>query len=56
MKRVKGEKCRLSDLRIGEQCKILSNEIRPKQVRLRLLEMGLIPETKIKIKKIAPLR
>ena len=56
MRRIKGEKCRLSDLKIGQQCKILSNEISQKQLRLHLLEMGLIPETVVKIKKIAPFR
>ena len=56
MKRIKGEKCRMSDLKIGQSCKILSVEIRKKQLKLHLLELGLVPETKIKIKKIAPLR
>ena len=56
MRRINGEKCRLSDLKIGQQCKILSNEIKPKQLRLHLLEMGLIPETIVQIKKIAPFR
>ena len=56
MKRIKGEKCRLSDLKIGQIGKILAVNIRNIQLRLHVLEMGLIPGTIVKIKKTAPLR
>lgn len=56
MKRVKGEKCRLSDLKIGQLCKILRVEITENDLKRHLLEMGLVPDTLVKIKKIAPMR
>jgi len=56
MKRIKGEKCRLSDLKIGQLCKILSVEIKNTDLKRHLLEMGLVPDTLVRIKKIAPMR
>lgn len=56
MKRVKNEKCRLTDLYINQLCKVLEINIFDKQLKLRLLEMGLVPNVIIKMKKKAPFR
>lgn len=56
MKRVKNEKCRLTDLYINQRCKVLEINIFDKQLKLRLLEMGLVPNVIIKMKKKAPFR
>lgn len=56
MKRIKGEICRLSDLKVGQSAKILCINISNQELRIHLLEMGLIPSTKVIIKKVTPLR
>lgn len=56
MKRIKGEKCRLSDLKIGQLCKILSLEMKNIELKIHLLEMGIIPGTITKMKKKSPFR
>ena len=54
MKKV-GEKCVLSDLAVGQTAKILKlNEIN-KAIRRHLLDMGIIKDTEVTIKKIAPM-
>ena len=56
MKRIKGERCRLSDIRVGQICNILYLEIKESELKKHLLEMGLIPQTIVKVKKKAPFR
>ncbi len=55
MKRVKGEICRLSDLKVGQLGKVISIQIPAGDLKRHLLEMGLIQDTVVKVKKIAPL-
>ena len=54
MKKV-GEKCVLSDLEVGQEAKILRLNETNKAVRRHLLDMGLVKDTKVTIKKIAPM-
>lgn len=54
MKRIKGEKCMLWDLRVGQLCKVLNINIEDNELKNRLLEMGLVPKTVVKIKKKPP--
>ena len=54
MKRTKGEKCNLFDLKIGQSAKILEINIKETELKIHLLEMGLAPGTKITIKKQSP--
>lgn len=54
MKRIRGEKCTLSDLKIGQLGKVLNINIENKELKNRLLEMGLITNTVVKIKKKSP--
>lgn len=54
MKRIKGEKCSLSDLKVGQNARILEINIRDLDLKRHLLEMGLIKNTSVNIKKIAP--
>lgn len=54
MKRIKGEKCKLSDLKVGQNCKILELNIENNDLKRHLLEMGLLKNTIIEIKKSAP--
>lgn len=54
MKKI-GEKCLLSDLKVGQKAKIIKiNEIN-KKIRRHLLDMGVTRDTEVKIKKIAPM-
>ena len=55
MKRIKGEKCTLSDLKVGQSCKILKINIDDLDLKRHLLEMGLTTNTMVKVKKVAPL-
>ena len=55
MKRIKGEKCNLSDLRAGQVGEVLEINIKDKTLKRHLLEMGLVRSTIVKIKKVAPL-
>lgn len=54
MKRIKGEKCNLFDLKIGQSAKILDVNIKENDLKIHLLEMGLTPDTKVIIRKIPP--
>ena len=55
MKRIKGEKCTLSDLKVGQSGKVLELNMDDVDLKRHLLEMGLITNTIVKIKKAAPL-
>ena len=46
---------KLSELKINTYAIIISNNIANKKVRIRLLELGLVPGSIVKITKIAPL-
>ena len=46
---------KLSELKINTYAIILSNNVLNKKSRIRLLEMGLVPGSLIKVTKIAPL-
>ena len=54
MKRVKGEICNLADLKVGQHGKIIAVNIKG-ELKIHLLEMGLIKNTEVRVKKIAPL-
>ena len=54
MKKV-GEKCLLSDLVVGQTAKILRLKETNKAIRRHLLDMGIIRDTEVTIKKIAPM-
>jgi len=54
MKKV-GEKCLLSDLMVGQKAKILKLNETNKAIRRHLLDMGMIKDTEVTIKKIAPM-
>ena len=54
MKKV-GEKCVLSDLVVGQTAKILKLNEKNKAIRRHLLDMGIIKDTEVTIKKIAPM-
>ena len=51
----KGEKCVLADLLVGQSAKVLKLNETNKAIRRHLLDMGLTRDTKVKIKKIAPM-
>ena len=55
MKRVIGERCFLSDLKIGQLGKVLDIFIDVEDVKIHLSEMGIVKNTIVKIKKVAPL-
>lgn len=54
MKRVKGEKCNLFDLKVGQTAEILEINIKDEDLKIHLLEMGLTPKTIVTIKKLSP--
>ena len=54
MKKV-GEKCLLSELKVGQRAKVLKLNETNKAIRRHLLDMGVIRDTEVKIKKIAPM-
>lgn len=54
MKKV-GEKCVLSDLKVGQVAKILKLNETNKAIRRHLLDMGMTRDTIVAIKKIAPM-
>lgn len=54
MKKV-GEKCLLSELKVGQKAKVLKLNETNKAIRRHLLDMGVTRDTKVKIKKIAPM-
>lgn len=50
-----GEKCKLSELQVGQIAKVLKLNEENKAIRRHLLDMGVTRGTTIKIKKIAPM-
>lgn len=54
MKKI-GEKCVLSDLKVGQSAIVLKLNETNKQIRRHLLDMGVTRATKITIKKVAPM-
>jgi len=54
MKKV-GERCALSDLKVGQIAKILKLNETNKAIRRHLLDMGMTRDTVVTIKKIAPM-
>lgn len=50
-----GEKCYLSDLKVGQRAKVLKLNEKNRAIRRHLLDMGIIRETEILVKKIAPM-
>jgi Fe2+ transport system protein FeoA len=54
MKKI-GEKCVLSDLKVGQKAKVLKLNETNKAIRRHLLDLGVTRETIVTIKKIAPL-
>ena len=54
MKKV-GDICSIADLKIGQAAIVKNLNIKDKQIRRHLLDMGITRDVKIKIKKIAPM-
>ena len=52
--RKKGECCMLSELKVGQNGKILGIEEKNREIRRHLLDMGIIVGTIVEVKKIAP--
>lgn len=50
-----GEKCVLSDLRVGQKARILKLNENDKAIKRHLLDMGVTRGTEVTIKKIAPM-
>lgn len=50
-----GEKCNLSDLKVGQRAKVLKLNENNKAIRRHLLDMGVTRGVQITIKKIAPM-
>lgn len=50
-----GEKCNLSDLKVGQKAKVLKLNENNKAIRRHLLDMGVTRGVQITIKKIAPM-
>ena len=50
-----GEKCVLSDLKVGQTAIVLKLNETNKQIRRHLLDMGVTRNTKVTVKKIAPM-
>ena len=46
--------CKLSDLKIGQQAKVIKLDFNNKETKRHLLDMGITRGTIIKIKKVAP--
>ena len=51
----KGQKCHLSDLKIGQKAKVLGIHMDKPEIRRHLLDMGITKGTEVLIKKIAPM-
>ena len=45
----------LSELKVGQESKVLKLDVTNKEIRRHLLDMGLTRGVKVKIKKIAPM-
>ena len=54
MKKI-GEKCVLSDLKVGQKAKVLKLNETNKAIRRHLLDLGVTRDTIVRIKKIAPM-
>ena len=54
MKRT-GEKCNLSDLKVGQKAKVFKLNEQNKAIRRHLLDMGITRGVEITIKKVAPM-
>jgi len=54
MKRT-GEKCNLSELKVGQRAKVLKLNEQNKAIRRHLLDMGITRGVEITIKKVAPM-
>ena len=50
-----GEKCNLSELKVGQKAVVLKIKEENKKIRRHLLDMGITRGVEIKIKKIAPM-
>lgn len=50
-----GDKCVLSDLKIGQRAKVLKLNETNKEIRRHLLDMGITIGTLVTVKKIAPM-
>lgn len=50
-----GDKCKLSELKIGQKAKVIKLNIDNPEIRRHLLDMGITKGTEITIKKVAPL-
>ena len=50
-----GEKCLLSDLKVGQKARVIKLNENDKKIRRHLLDMGVTRDTEVTIKKIAPL-
>ena len=46
---------KLSDLKVGQKAKVISIDIKNKEVKRHLLDMGLTRDVEVKIKKKAPM-
>lgn len=50
-----GEKCTLADLKVGQEAKVISLNEKNPAIKRHLLDMGIVRNTIVKIKKIAPM-
>lgn len=50
-----GDKCNLSELKVGQKAKVLKLNEENKAIRRHLLDMGITREVEITIKKVAPM-
>ena len=50
-----GEKCNLSELKVGQKAKVLKLNEENKAIRRHLLDMGITREVIVTIKKVAPM-
>lgn len=50
-----GEKCNLSELKVGQKAKVLKLNEQNKAIRRHLLDMGITRGVEITIKKVAPM-
>ena len=50
-----GEKCNLSELKVGQKAKVLKLKEENKAIRRHLLDMGITRGVEITIKKVAPM-
>lgn len=55
IRKKEGDRCKLSDLKIGQKAKVLKLNLDKPEIRRHLLDMGITKGTEITIKKVAPL-